>query len=70
MLVAVIDFFFKIWCETASFSDLEAQLDSDEHCPNSIRVVGTLQNSDDFSRAFNCPKDSFMNPEKQKCKIW
>ncbi|XP_035828940.1 neprilysin-1 [Aplysia californica] len=36
---------------------------------NSARVIGPNQNSEDFSRVFNCPKSSFMNAEK-KCQVW
>lgn len=60
----------SIWCETPTVKDLQDQIEYDEHAPNSLRVIGTLQNSPEFSRAFNCPKKSYMNPEKSKCKIW
>ncbi|CAH0560910.1 unnamed protein product [Brassicogethes aeneus] len=60
----------SIWCETTSPDDLESQLESDEHSPNSVRVIGTLQNSEDFARIFKCPKGSKMNPDRKKCKIW
>ncbi|CAH1103990.1 unnamed protein product [Psylliodes chrysocephalus] len=59
----------SVWCETTSAKDLEDQFKYDEHCPNLIRVLGTLQNSDDFANKFECPKGSPMNPMK-KCKIW
>ncbi|KAH0999502.1 hypothetical protein HUJ04_005277, partial [Dendroctonus ponderosae] len=60
----------SIWCETLSMEDLKVQLEHDEHCPNSVRVVGTLQNSLNFAKAFQCPKNSKMNPERKKCRIW
>ncbi|XP_074037562.1 endothelin-converting enzyme homolog isoform X2 [Leptinotarsa decemlineata] len=59
----------SIWCETSTIEDLKDQIEYDEHCPNSIRVLGTLQNSEEFSKTFHCPEGSFMNPKK-KCKIW
>ncbi|KAJ8915866.1 hypothetical protein NQ315_015477 [Exocentrus adspersus] len=59
----------SIWCESTTVQDLQEQLEYDEHSPNSIRVIGALQNSNEFTKAFNCPKGSFMNPHK-KCKIW
>ncbi|XP_066145515.1 endothelin-converting enzyme homolog [Euwallacea fornicatus] len=60
----------SIWCETASREDLKLQLEQDEHCPNALRVIGVLQNSEDFTEAFQCPRDSFMNPKRERCKIW
>ena len=33
------------------------------------RVNGTLRNIPEFSKVFNCPLGSSMNPKK-KCKVW
>ncbi|KAF7277204.1 hypothetical protein GWI33_009257 [Rhynchophorus ferrugineus] len=60
----------SIWCETATVRDIEDQLEYDEHAPNYVRVIGTLQNSPEFSKAFQCPKNTPMNPIRPKCKIW
>lgn len=61
--------FGSIWCETISSAELENQLESDEHSPNSVRVNLAVSNSPDFARSFNCPAGSKMNPIN-KCKIW
>ncbi|KAK9728009.1 Peptidase family M13 [Popillia japonica] len=60
----------SIWCESRSEESLKSQLKHDEHCPNPIRVAGTIQNSEDFSKAFKCSTGSKMNPKKNKCRIW
>lgn len=58
-----------MWCDETSTFILENQL-LDEHSPNKYRVLGSLANSEDFSKAFHCPKGSNMNPNKKKCRIW
>ncbi|CAG9819651.1 unnamed protein product [Phaedon cochleariae] len=56
------------WC-----MELEPKMslneETDAHAPHYLRVLGTLQNSVDFSAAFQCPEGSFMNPKK-KCNMW
>ncbi|PSN50288.1 hypothetical protein C0J52_02835 [Blattella germanica] len=52
------------WCTDA------LQFIREVHAPSPLRVIGTLQNSEEFSRAWNCPKGSPMNPNAEKCKIW
>lgn len=41
----------------------------DAHSSNRLRVIGTVSNTNDFTKAFQCPKGSMMNPEN-KCNIW
>ncbi|RHZ40471.1 hypothetical protein DYB26_015793, partial [Aphanomyces astaci] len=42
---------------------------ADEHPPGRHRLIGSVQNSVDFAKVFNCPVDSPMNPTK-KCVLW
>ncbi|KAK5643359.1 hypothetical protein RI129_007204 [Pyrocoelia pectoralis] len=62
--------FGSIWCESIDRDSLKFQLENDEHCPSSLRVIGTLQNSHEFAEAFKCPLGSNMNPKRERCRIW
>ncbi len=42
---------------------------TDVHTFGKTRINGAVTNNEYFAKAFNCPKNSSMNPEK-KCKIW
>ncbi|XP_028406854.1 neprilysin-4-like [Dendronephthya gigantea] len=41
----------------------------DDHAPAKFRVNGALSNMPEFSKTFNCPANSKMNP-KTKCDVW
>lgn len=59
-----------MWCEATIDSEVaEERAKMDEHSPGRLRVIGSVSNSEDFAKAFNCPVGSAMNPER-KCNIW
>lgn len=58
-----------MWCEIANEQFAEKQRRNDVHSPGRIRLLGALENSPEFAKAFNCPKRSPMNPDK-KCNMW
>ncbi|KAL1428591.1 hypothetical protein MTO96_002953 [Rhipicephalus appendiculatus] len=57
------------WCNNPRPRRLQSQIDSDVHAPSRYRVNVPLSNMEEFSRAFNCPKDSPMY-SKRKCVLW
>ncbi|XP_050540136.1 neprilysin-4-like [Daktulosphaira vitifoliae] len=61
--------FASIWCESTTEQSLLNDLLSDVHSPGRIRVLGTLSNSIEFAKVFQCPVGSPMNP-LDKCIIW
>lgn len=42
------------------------------HAPGRARVIGTLHNSAEFARAYNCPVGSPMNPRRSegRCALY
>ena len=61
--------FAQVWCSTSTPEALKLQVVNDPHAPAQHRVIGTLSNSQEFAREFNCKPNSRMNPEK-KCVVW
>lgn len=61
--------FAQIWCSKYRKAAAIRQIDYGVHSPGKYRVIGSLSNFDEFTKAFNCKKGSRMNPEK-KCSVW
>ncbi|CAG9531412.1 unnamed protein product, partial [Cercopithifilaria johnstoni] len=61
--------FAQVWCSHMTKEAAKIVLPSSEHSPNMYRVNGPLSNLPEFSKAFNCPLGSSLNPQK-RCSIW
>ena len=61
--------FAQVWCSSSTESKAKESLLTDDHSPEIIRVLAAVHNSKDFANAFNCPRNSPMNPS-EKCQIW
>ncbi|KAK9500250.1 hypothetical protein O3M35_001543 [Rhynocoris fuscipes] len=57
------------WCSVTRDESLSNRITTGYHSPGEFRVRGPFSNSEDFSRDFNCPIGSMMNPMK-KCTVW
>ncbi|KAF6197918.1 hypothetical protein GE061_007661 [Apolygus lucorum] len=57
------------WCSTYRDETLKNRITTGVHSPAEYRVRGPLSNMEDFSKDFNCPTGSPMNPVK-KCTVW
>ncbi|TKS80520.1 Endothelin-converting enzyme 2 [Collichthys lucidus] len=63
--------FAQVWCSVRTPESAHEGLMTDPHSPPRYRVIGTLANSPDFSRHFNCPAGTPMNPGPGKrCEVW
>ncbi|XP_063380922.1 neprilysin-4-like [Cydia fagiglandana] len=61
--------FAQVWCGAMRAEAMRNKLKTAVHSPGRFRVIGTLSNSNDFAREFQCPLGSPMNP-KEKCTVW
>lgn len=62
-------FTFQMYCGSYTDRELKAFLEVDPHTPNRWRVIGTLQNNEDFARVWNCPRGSPMT-STSACTVW
>ncbi|XP_056214943.1 neprilysin [Falco biarmicus] len=61
--------FAQVWCGTYRPEYAVNSIKTDVHSPGKFRVIGSLQNSPEFSQAFSCTKTNYMDPAK-KCQVW
>ncbi|NXT57366.1 NEP protein, partial [Pluvianellus socialis] len=61
--------FAQVWCGTYRPEYAVNSIKTDVHSPGKFRVIGSLQNSPEFSEAFQCAKTNYMDPAK-KCRVW
>uniref|UniRef100_A0A0N4Z2S2 Peptidase_M13 domain-containing protein n=1 Tax=Parastrongyloides trichosuri TaxID=131310 RepID=A0A0N4Z2S2_PARTI len=59
----------KSYCSLLSYDFELYNLKNDAHPTERYRVIGSISNSNHFSKAFNCKAGSEMNPIK-KCTLW
>ena len=57
------------WCSKYRPKSLEMRIRTGAHAPGQFRVKGPFSNSKEFSKDFNCPLGSPMNPVS-KCEVW
>jgi predicted metalloendopeptidase len=58
------------WCSAEKDAVLENSIRTDVHSPGRFRVLGSMANTPDFSKAFNCKPGDPMFPAENMCKVW
>lgn len=59
----------QVWCGIIRPKEAVRRVMIDSHSDARSRVIGPLQNFDQFSKAFNCQPGTVMNPTN-KCVVW
>jgi putative endopeptidase len=61
--------FGQLWCTNQTEQAARNQAKTDSHSQDAWRVKGTVQNFDEFGKAFGCKVGQPMMPEKS-CRVW
>jgi putative endopeptidase len=61
--------FGQVWCENRTEQSARVSVKTDPHSPGQWRTNGTVQNFDEFGKAFGCKKGQPMMPENA-CRVW
>ncbi|KFB42374.1 AGAP001791-PA-like protein [Anopheles sinensis] len=59
----------QTWCTVYDPESMKMGITTGDHSPGQFRVLGPMSNMEEFSKDFNCPVGSPMNPE-HKCEVW
>ncbi|HZP03962.1 MAG TPA: M13 family metallopeptidase [Terracidiphilus sp.] len=61
--------FAQVWCQNQTEQSARQSALTDPHSPGEWRVNGTVQNFDEFGKAFGCKKGQPMVPVNS-CRVW
>ena len=61
--------FAQVWCQNQTDQSARVMVKTDPHSPGQWRANGTVQNDEDFGKAFNCKKGQPMMPDNA-CRVW
>ncbi len=61
--------FAQVWCQNQTDAESRRRVLIDPHSPGKWRVNGTVQNFDEFGKAFGCTKGQPMYPVNS-CRVW
>jgi len=61
--------FAQVWCQNQTDQSARQSALTDPHSPGRWRVNGTVQNFDEFGKAFGCTKGQPMVPANS-CRVW
>jgi putative endopeptidase len=61
--------FAQVWCQNQTEQSARQSALVDPHSPGRWRVNGTVQNFDEFGKAFSCTKGQPMYPASS-CRVW
>ena len=61
--------FAQVWCSNQTEQSLRVSAKTDPHSPGKFRTNGSVQNFDEFGKAFSCKQGTPMYPANS-CRVW
>ncbi len=61
--------FAQVWCSNQTEQSLRVSAKVDPHSPGKFRTNGSVQNFDEFGKAFSCKQGTPMYPANS-CRVW
>ena len=61
--------FAQIWCSNQTEQSARMMAKVDPHSPGKFRTNGSVQNFDEFGKAFSCKQGTPMYPASS-CRVW
>jgi putative endopeptidase len=61
--------FGQVWCENARPEALRTRVQTDPHAPAEFRVIGVVENTPEFAKAFSCQPGQKM-VRVNACRVW
>jgi putative endopeptidase len=61
--------FAQVWCSNQTEQSLRVSARTDPHSPGRFRTDGSVQNFDEFGKAFGCKQGTPMYPATS-CRVW
>jgi len=62
--------FGQVWCQNQTEQSARVSAKTDPHSPGQWRANGSVQNFDEFGKAFGCKVGQPMMPESGGCRTW
>jgi len=62
--------FGQVWCQNATEQSARVLAKTDPHSPGQWRTNGSVQNFDEFGKAFGCKVGQPMMPASGGCRTW
>ncbi|XP_038077189.1 endothelin-converting enzyme homolog [Patiria miniata] len=61
----------QVWCSVMTREGADLMVKYGKHSPGRFRVIGPLQNNENFQRAFGCQSGNYMyKSQYSRCKVW